>query len=107
MELQEKLRYGYYKDILNSENEAVKLRAAIQYKEDEENFKLADKTYIGCIYIMWKECVNTAVDGESKMITFMEEFRDPDAECSVDFTGTLSGDLQWIKYGHPKSKFNA
>jgi len=33
--------------------------------EDEDNFKNADKTFIGCIYIMWKECVSKEVNGES------------------------------------------
>ena len=55
---------------------------------------------------MWKECVQKEKDGESKLIQFKEEFRDPDGESNVDFTGTLSGELQWIKFGHPKSKFD-
>lgn len=55
---------------------------------------------------MWKECIATEKDGESKLIQFKEEFRDPDGDCLVDFTGTLSGELQWVKFGHPKSKFD-
>ena len=55
---------------------------------------------------MWKECVQKEKDGESKLIQFKEDFRDPDGESTVDFTGTLSGELQWIKFGHTKSKFD-
>ena len=55
---------------------------------------------------MWKECVNTAIDGESKLIQYKEDFRDPDGECNVDFTGTLSGELQWVEFGHAKSKYD-
>ena len=55
---------------------------------------------------MWKECVNTEVDGESKFIQFKEDFRDPDGECQVDFTGTVSGELKWVKFGHEKSSYD-
>jgi hypothetical protein len=79
--------------------EVLKIKV-YKLREDQDDFKLADKTYIGCIYVMWKECVNTEKDGESKLIQYKEEFRDPDGECNVDFTGMLNGELKWIKFGH-------
>ena len=37
--IQEKLRYGYYRDILQQESYAERLKAEIQYKQDEEDYK--------------------------------------------------------------------
>lgn len=54
---------------------------------------------------MWKECVETVVDGESKLIQFNEDYRDPDGECTTDFNGTLSGELKWVEFGHKDSSY--
>ena len=74
--------------------------------ESDDNFKTADKTFIGQIYIMWKECVEKEVDWESKWISFEEELRDPDQNCTVDLTGMFTGQVKWIKFGHKDSSYD-
>jgi len=75
--------------------------------EEETNFKTNDKTFIGCFYVMWKECVDREKDGESPWLHFQEELRDPDAKCNVDLSGMFIGQVKWIKFGHKDSNYNA
>jgi hypothetical protein len=42
---------------------------------------------------MWKECVNNEKNGESQILQYSEEFRDPDGQVNVGISGLLSGDL--------------
>jgi len=76
--------------------------------DEAEDFKTAfDKTYIGQIYVMWKECVHRETDGESPWINFSEELRDPEGNCTVDLSGMLQGSVKWVKFGSKDSKFNS
>lgn len=75
-------------------------------REEETNFKQADKTYIGCIFIMWKDCVEKEEGGESPWIPFEEDLRNPDGKCTVGLEGMLTGELKWVKFGHKNSSYN-
>ena len=75
--------------------------------ESDTNFKQADKTYIGSIFVMWKECVERENNGASDWIHFQEELRDPEEKCTVDLTGMFVGQVKWIKFGHADSSYNA
>lgn len=49
--------------------EVIKV-SAYRCSEDATQPKTADKTFIGAIYIMWKECVSREVNGESPWINW-------------------------------------
>lgn len=84
------------------------IRVSVYKVSDEAtNFKTADKTFIGCIYIQWKECVDREVNGESPFLFFDEELRDPEGKCDVDLSGMFTGMVKWIKFGHKDSSYNA
>lgn len=70
--------------------------------ETDKTFKIADKTYIGCILTMWKECV----DSEKQGLQFQETFRDPEGEVTVSLGGFLSGELSFVKFGAKGSKYS-
>ena len=36
--------------------------------ETDKTFKIADTTNIGCILIMWKECVTAEADGKTQLM---------------------------------------
>lgn len=59
----------------------------------DTDFEKADSTYIGCIKIMWKETVRSEKDGESQLLQFKEELRDPTGDVKCDLSGMISGEL--------------
>jgi len=75
--------------------------------DTESDFKTTNKKFIGCFYVMWKECVEKEKDGESPWLHFHEELRDPDGKCHVDLSGSFSGQCKWIKFGSANSGYNA
>lgn len=75
--------------------------------ETAKSFKIADKTNIGCILIMWKECVTAEVDGQAQLLQFQETFRDPEGLVSISMAGQLSGELRFVKFGEKDSKYSA
>jgi hypothetical protein len=75
--------------------------------EEDNNFKQAEKTFVGQIFVMWKECVENEVNGESPWLHFQEELRDPDEKCTVDLSGMFVGQVKWIKFGHKDSSYNS
>jgi hypothetical protein len=75
--------------------------------EEETDFKTNNKKYIGCFYVMWKECVEREQDGQSPWLQFSEELRDPEGKCTVNLSGMFSGQLKWIKFGHADSSYNS
>jgi len=74
---------------------------------DETDFDRADKTYVGSIFIAWKECVEREQNGTSEWLSFEEELRDPEGDCTVGIGGMFVGQVKWIKAGHAESGFNA
>ena len=74
-----------------------------------QTFALDDKSYIGEVHVMWKECPNkTGEEGLSHILDFTSEMSDPEGVAfNLDISGKLAGNLQWIKFGGKGSSFNA
>jgi hypothetical protein len=89
--------------------EVIKIKV-YKVKSDsiQKDFEMDDKTFIGTVGIMWKECPNKVLgDGTSKMLDWQLEMVDPEEESTKDITGELTGNLQWVKFGSKTSKFSA
>lgn len=74
------------------------------------DFAIDDKTYIGEVHVMWKECPNkTGEEGASHMLDFTLEMSDPESQSGglIDISGKLAGNLKWIKFGGKGSGFTA
>mmetsp|Transcript_5802 Transcript_5802/g.9260 ORF Transcript_5802/g.9260 Transcript_5802/m.9260 type:complete len:285 (+) Transcript_5802:3052-3906(+) len=74
-------------------------------REEDTDFKMADKTYIGSILVKWKQVFATTKDGASAIVKFEEELIDPEKECTIDISGLLEGEFQWISFGHGTSNY--
>lgn len=73
-----------------------------------QTFALDDKSFIGEVHVMWKECPNkTGDEGMSHILDFTLEMSDPEVMSFLDISGKLAGNLQWIKFGGKGSSFNA
>lgn len=72
-----KLKLPIINQNMNMYQEIIKV-SVYKCPEEDDNFKTANKTFIGCLYIMWKECVEREQNGESPWINFNEELRDPE-----------------------------
>ena len=75
-----------------------------------DKFETADRTYVGSILIAWKECVEREGEkeqGESPWLNFEEELRDPESDCTVDISGSIFGQLKWVKFGSKDSGYNS
>ena len=91
---------------INMYQDVLKVRV-YKLPEDEQDFKLADKVYVGCILLKWKQVFSTLQSGVSAVTQFEEELIDPEQECrKIEVSGLLSGELQWIQFGHASSNYN-
>lgn len=74
-----------------------------------ETFATDDKTFIGQVHVMWKECPNKeGENGASHIMDFTLEMVDPEQMASLnDISGKLAGNLKWLKYGAEGSSYNA
>jgi hypothetical protein len=75
--------------------EVIRVRVS-RCPESQTDMKTADLTPVGSIYIAWKECVKREGEkeaGQSPWLSFEEELRDRDSECTVDVDGMFIGQL--------------
>ena len=83
---------------------AYKVKSTAQ----KADFKVDDKTFIGSINVIWKECPNKELeDGTSKILDFNTEMSDPEETSLQSISGAIAGNLKWIKFGGKGSKYNA
>ena len=76
---------------------------AYKLKEEDNNFEQADKVFIGAFHIFWKKCAQQAKRGESASIPYTYKLRDPAGESRVLLSGSISGEYQWVRFGHRRS----
>jgi hypothetical protein len=60
---------------------------------------------IGSIDVKWKDCVDMAKDAKSKTVLFKENLKENADESDSDSSGTLTGELKWIRFGSLNSIF--
>lgn len=88
--------------------DAVKISCCkLDSEATKATFQRAEKEELGCILVMWKECVEKAQGGVSQMLQFNEELRDPDGLSNQGVSGMIAGSITWIEFGHDRSSYNA
>ena len=96
---------------MNLYHDCIKI-AVYKVAEGETGFRAlpeSEKAYLGCVYIMWKKSYHSVRDdGESPVLTFSEELRATEEPiCKYNISGSLSGEIKWIAFGHANSRLNA
>lgn len=76
------------------------------FKVANENDK--KQVYVGTIMIPWKECIEKEQNGESPEMQFqLELIQWEDLMSEYEVNGLVTGQLQWVKYGHKNSRYQA
>ena len=96
---------------MNLYHDCIKI-AVYKVAEGETGFRAlpeSEKAYLGCVHIMWKKSYHSVRDdGESPVLTFSEELRATEEPiCKYNISGSLSGEIKWIAFGHANSRLNA
>ena len=68
-----------------------------------------NKTYIGSVLIKWKEAfyASEKSDGTIKAVGYAEDLRSwGNEKLTITVSGTLIGEIKWIKFGDPDSKYD-